>query len=90
MMQKTRRSKQAVTHTENSLKQVIAGALLASFLAGAAGCEQKSPIEKAADKVDESLEDAADAAGDATRDAADEVSDAAEEAKEEIEEKTDK
>lgn len=82
------RPAQPVSQTEKGLKHAIAGALLVSFLAGAAGCEQKTPVEEAADKVDESLEDTADAVGDATRDAADEVSDAAEEAKEEVEEKT--
>lgn len=89
-MDEEKTKKQPITATEKSLKHAIAGALLVSFLAGASGCEQKTPVEEAADRVDESLEDAADAAGDATREAADEVSDAAEEAEEEIEEKTDK
>ena len=41
------------------------------------GCEEKSPIEKAGDKV----EDAADEVGDAVEDAADEVEDAVDDKK---------
>lgn len=90
MIYRNKGSKRETSQTERSLKHAIGGALLVSFLMGATGCEQKTPIEKAADKVDESAEEAADAVGDAAREAADEASDAAEEAKEEVEEKTDK
>jgi len=87
---RNKESKRETSQTERSLKHAIGGALLVTVLIGATGCEQKGPMEKAADKVDESAEEAADAIGDAAREAADEASDAAEEAKEEVEEKTDK
>ena len=55
----------------------IFASLALVFLLTLGGCEEKSPIEKAGDKV----EDAADEVGDAVEDAADEVEDAVDDKK---------
>lgn len=58
--------------TIESFKKLLALSLFASFLA-LAGCEEKGPMEKAGETIDEAVEDG----GDAIEDAADEVEDAA-------------
>jgi hypothetical protein len=64
------------------LKQAIAGALLAAFAVGVAGCEREGPMERAGESIDESVEDAQDKMSDV----AEEAKEDAREAKEEVEE----
>ena len=59
-------------------------ALMMLMLGFAAGCEERSPIEKAADDV----EDAAEEVGEKVEDAADEVGDAVEDAGDKVKDST--
>jgi hypothetical protein len=57
-------------------RAALIGLIAGLFTIASAGCEEKSPAEKAAEKVGDAVEDA----GDAVEDAADEAKEKAEEA----------
>ncbi|RBP52779.1 hypothetical protein [Arenicella xantha] len=63
-----------------NLKKLLLTSLFASLVA-LAGCEEKGPMEKAGESIDNAVDDA----GDAINDAGDEVEDAADDAADEIE-----
>lgn len=70
----------------SNVKKLLLISLCASFLA-LAGCEEKGPMEKAGERVDDAVDNAGDAmddAKDAADDAADEMEDAVDDVADEV------